>query len=147
VRPGKPNAATSSFLSSIIREPLNGKKASYPVDPSSEFWILSPKQVVKNFIHAASLEATHIGDDRTINLPGLTVTVQHIIDCLKKVAGPEIAQLIAHQPDTFLQSIVLTWPPHFNTQKADKLGFTADKDVTEIIRNYIQEEKINLSNV
>ncbi|WP_162418391.1 D-erythronate dehydrogenase [Cyclobacterium roseum] len=147
VRPGKPNAATSSFLSSIIREPLNGEKASYPVDPSSEFWILSPKQVVNNFIHAAALEATHIGDDRTINLPGLTVTVQHMIDCLEKVAGSEIAQLITHQPDAFLQSIVLTWPPHFNTQKADTLGFTADKDVTEIIRNYIQEENIKLSSL
>lgn len=146
VRPGKPNAATSSFLSSIIREPLDGKKASYPVDPSSKFWILSPKQVVTNFIHAATLDAAQIGDDRTINLPGLTVTVQHMIDCLEKVAGPKTVQLITYEPDAFLQSIVLTWPPHFNTQKADKLGFTADKDVSEIIRNYVQEENIKLSN-
>lgn len=146
VRPGKPNAATSSFLSGIIREPLNGKKASYPVDPSSEFWILSPKQVVKNFLLAADLDAARIGDDRAINLPGLTVTVKHMIDCLEKVAGSEVVQLITHEPDAFLQSIVLTWPPHFNTEKADILGFTADKDVKEIIRNYIQEENINLLN-
>ncbi|MFO7825658.1 MAG: D-erythronate dehydrogenase [Cyclobacterium sp.] len=146
VRPGKPNAATSSFLSGIIREPLNGQQASYPVDPASEFWILSPKQVVKNLIHAAALEAEVIGEDRTINLPGLTVSVQHMIDCLEKVAGPEITQLLNHKPDDFLQSIVLTWPPHFNTQKADQLGFTADRDVEEIIRNYVREENIQLQN-
>ncbi|SEJ17049.1 Nucleoside-diphosphate-sugar epimerase [Cyclobacterium xiamenense] len=142
VRPGKPNAATSSFLSSIIREPLNGQPASYPVDPTSEFWILSPKQVVKNFLHAASLSPELIGDDRTVNLPGLTVSVQHMIDCLERVAGPAVAKRISHQPDAFLQSIVLTWPPHFDTRKADALGFTADQDVEEIIRNYIREENI-----
>ncbi len=31
IRPGKPNAATSSFVSGIIREPLNGQRATYPV--------------------------------------------------------------------------------------------------------------------
>ncbi|MBD3626676.1 D-erythronate dehydrogenase [Cyclobacterium sp.] len=147
VRPGKPNAATSSFLSGIIREPLNGQQASYPVDPASEFWILSPKQVVKNFIHAAALDAEVIGEDRCINLPGLTVSVQHMIDCLEKVAGPEVIQRLTYEPDRFLQSIVLTWPPHFDTQKADQLGFTADRDVEEIIRNYIREENIQLQNL
>ncbi|SHM42475.1 Nucleoside-diphosphate-sugar epimerase [Cyclobacterium lianum] len=144
VRPGKPNAATSSFLSSIIREPLNGQEASYPVNPDAEFWILSPRQVVRNFIHAASLDAKLIGADRCINLPGLTVSVQHMIDCLQKVAGVKTARRIRHEPDAFLQSIVLTWPPHFNTRKADQLGFTADRDVEEIIQNYIREENIQI---
>ncbi|MCL4171172.1 UNVERIFIED_CONTAM: hypothetical protein GTU68_064983, partial [Idotea baltica] len=31
VRPGKPNAAASSFFSGIIREPLNGQEAILPV--------------------------------------------------------------------------------------------------------------------
>jgi nucleoside-diphosphate-sugar epimerase len=144
VRPGKPNAATSSFLSSIIREPLDGKETSYPVDPSSPFWILSPKQVVRNFIHAAKLTDEDLGDDRTINLPGITVSVQEMIDCLEQVTHKGITDLISYQPDAFLQSIVLTWPPHFNTKKADALGFTADKNTTEIITNYIQEENIKV---
>jgi len=144
VRPGKPNAATSSFLSSIIREPLDGKETSYPVDPSSPFWILSPKQVVRNFIHAAKLTDGDLGDDRTINLPGITVSVQEMIDCLEQVTHKGITDLISYQPDAFLQSIVLTWPPHFNTKKADALGFTADKNTTEIITNYIQEENIKV---
>ena len=144
VRPGKPNAATSSFLSSIIREPLNGKATSYPVAPASPFWILSPKQVVKNFIHAANLPAKAIGDDRTINLPGITVSVQEMIDCLELVTHKGITDLISYEPDAFLQSIVLTWPPHFDTKKADALGFTADKNTTEIITNYIQEEHIQV---
>ena len=35
VRPGRPNAAASSFASGIIREPLNGEPAVCPVDPET----------------------------------------------------------------------------------------------------------------
>ena len=142
VRPGKPNAATSSFISSIIREPLNGKPASYPVPPESAFWILSPKCVIQNFIHAANIDEKELGADRIINLPGLTVTVQEMIKSLEKVTSSKVIKLISYEPDAFLQSIVLTWPPHFNTERANKLGFVRDPSVEEIIRSYIEEESI-----
>jgi nucleoside-diphosphate-sugar epimerase len=142
IRPGKPNAATSSFVSSIIREPLQGKKASYPVPPETPCWILSPKGVIKNFIHAANIDEKLLGDDRVINLPGLTVSVRDMIDSLEQIAGAEVAGLISHEPDAFLQSIVLTWPPYFDTVKAKKLGFVSDSSVEEIIRSFITEEGI-----
>lgn len=142
VRPGKPNAATSSFLSSIIREPLHGKSASYPVLAETEFWILSPKRVIQNFIHAANIDEKTLGDDRTINLPGLTVSVQEMINSLEQITSTEVTKLISYEPDAFLQSIVLTWPPHFDTLRADKLGFVSDTSVEEIIRSYMDEEGI-----
>lgn len=142
VRPGGPNAATSSFVSSIIREPLQGKKASYPVPPETPCWILSPKNVIKNFIHAANIDEGLLGDDRVINLPGLTVSVREMIDSLQQISGPDVTNLISHEPDAFLQSIVLTWPPYFDTLRAKKLGFVSDSSVEEIIRSYIAEEGI-----
>lgn len=142
IRPGKPNAATSSFVSSIIREPLQGKKATYPVPPETPCWILSPKGVIKNFIHAANIDEKLLGNDRVINLPGLTVSVREMINSLKQITGPEITNLITYEPDEFLQSIVLTWPPYFNTVRAKKLGFVSDLSVEEIIRSYIAEEDI-----
>ena len=146
VRPGKANAATSSFISSIIREPLNGKKASYPVPSESEFWILSPKRVIQNFIHAANIDEKKLGDDRIINLPGLTVSIREMINSLEQIASPEVTRLISHEPDAFLQSIVLTWPPHFNTTRANSLGFVRDASVEEIIKSYIHEEGIVMKN-
>jgi nucleoside-diphosphate-sugar epimerase len=142
IRPGKPNAATSSFVSSIIREPLHGKKASYPVPPETPCWILSPKRVIQNFIHAANIDEKLLGDDRVINLPGLTVSVREMIDSLEQIAGPEVTKLIAYEPDAFLQSIVLTWPPYFDPLRATELGFVSDLSVEEIIRSYIAEEGI-----
>lgn len=144
VRPGKANAATSSFISSIIREPLNGIEATYPVSPDSKFWVLSPRKVVQNIIHAAELEEQRLGADRIINLPGLTVSVQEMIDSLQKIAGKKVTDLIRYEHDEFLQSIVLTWPPYFNPVRAEQLGFLADASVDEMIKNYIEEEGIEI---
>ncbi len=142
VRPGKPNAATSSFVSGIIREPLHGQKATYPVPPETAVWILSPKRVIQNFVQAANIDEKSLGDDRIINLPGLTVSVQEMINSLEKVTGTEVTKLIFHQPDAFLESIVLTWPPHFDTQRANNLGFVKDESIEEIIRSFIEEEDL-----
>jgi D-erythronate 2-dehydrogenase len=142
VRPGKPNAATSSFVSSIIREPFHGKKASYPVPPETEVWILSPNRVIQNFIHAANLEEDTLGPDRIINLPGLTVSVKQMIESLEKITSAEVTKLISFEPDAFLQSIVLTWPPHFETTRAKRLGFLRDESAAEIIKLFIDEEGI-----
>jgi D-erythronate 2-dehydrogenase len=147
VRPGKPNAATSSFISSIIREPLNGQPASYPVPSESAFWILSPRRVIENFIHAANIDANELGDDRIINLPGLTASIKEMIKSLERIAGPEVTKLISYQPDAFLESIVLTWPPHFEAKRAKKLGFVNDASVEEIITSYIDEEGIAVKKV
>ncbi|WP_114750366.1 D-erythronate dehydrogenase [Pleomorphovibrio marinus] len=147
VRPGKPNAATSSFLSGIVREPLNGQKATYPVQESAKFWLLSPKKVIQNFLHAANIDAGKLGDDRMITLPGITVSVEEMLQSLERIAGPKVAALASYEPDEFLQSIVLTWPPYFDTSVAESLGFVKDNSVDELILNYIQEEKIKLPNI
>lgn len=144
IRPGKPNAATSSFVSAIIREPLAGQRATYPVPLKTEVWIQSPKRVVQNFIHAANLEERLLGDDRMINLPGLTTTIEALISALEKIADPGITRLIVHEPDAFLEGIVLTWPPRFHTERANTLGFVRDNSAEEVIKSYIVEEGITM---
>jgi len=46
IRPGKPNAAASSFASGIVREPLNGEAALCPVDPATRLWLSSPATAI-----------------------------------------------------------------------------------------------------
>ncbi|TMH46948.1 MAG: NAD-dependent epimerase/dehydratase family protein, partial [Betaproteobacteria bacterium] len=45
VRPGKPNAAASSFASAVVREPLNGIPYECPLPPETGVWLLSPRRV------------------------------------------------------------------------------------------------------
>lgn len=142
VRPGKPNAATSSFASSIIREPLQGKPAVCPVAPETELWIQSPRKVIGNIIHAAELPAAALGKSRIISLPGLTVSVSEMVEDLEAVGGKQAVDRINWQPDPFIQSIVLTWPSRFDTPRARRLGFQWDGSFREVIEIFMEEELV-----
>lgn len=140
VRPGKPNAAASSFFSNIIREPLAGKSANLPVSRDVRHWHISPRRVVEFFHHACDLDLTKVGPRRALNMPGLSVTVQEQLDALVRAAGSEIMKLITEEPDPVITSIVSTWPETFDAKRALDLGFVADESFDDIIRVHIEDE-------
>lgn len=136
VRPGKPNAAASSFASGIIREPLSGETAVCPVDASLPLWLSSPDTVVANLVHSLRISTYQLGNCRTVNLPGITLTVQDMIDSLAEVAGPDVVKRIQYQLDESIAQIVASWPSRFDVNRAIALGFTGDRAFTDIIRAY-----------
>ncbi|KAF9890361.1 hypothetical protein FE257_006028 [Aspergillus nanangensis] len=138
VRAGKPTQAASSFASGIIREPLNGQKSEVPVSRSTELWICSPYTVVKNLMHAREVPKEAFGEFRTVNFPGLKVTVQEMLDVLESVGGSERRALVEDKYDADIDAIVQTWPPNFNTTRAKKLGFSEDMSLEANIRGYAE---------
>ncbi|EDX87329.1 NAD dependent epimerase/dehydratase family [Synechococcus sp. PCC 7335] len=142
VRPGKPNAAASSFASGIIREPLQGETAVCPVDPTLSLWLSSPTAVVNNLIHALSLESAQFTYSRTLNLPGITVTVASMIDALEAIAGQTVSSRISYQPDQAISEIVASWPSRFDTKQAVALGFEGDRNFQDIIHSFIAETDV-----
>ena len=144
VRAGKPNLAASSFASGIIREPLKGEIATCPVDAQTSMWLLSPGKAVEAFIRAHDLPASAWGVNRVLNLPGITVPVAQMVEALRNIAGDKAASRVQWKPDARIQSIVNTWPACFTTERALKLGFSADQDIESVIRAYIREEGIKV---
>jgi nucleoside-diphosphate-sugar epimerase len=140
VRPGKPNKAASSFASGIIREPLNGEQAICPVSPSLRLWLLSPRRAIVALIAGHELSARSLGNSRTINLPGLSVSVGEMVAALEKVAGPEVAARITFAPDPAIESIVQSWPGAWDVGRARALGLEGDADFESIIRSHIEDE-------
>ncbi|ETN37786.1 uncharacterized protein HMPREF1541_07409 [Cyphellophora europaea CBS 101466] len=56
VRAGAPTAAASSFLSGIIREPMNGQVCKVPLsDRQWRTWVCSPRTLVDNIVIALGL--------------------------------------------------------------------------------------------
>ena len=145
VRPGKPNAAASSFASGILREPLNGVISDCPVEAETGVWLLSPRRVVEAFVHAHELPATAWGTRRVLNLPGITASVAEMIEALGRVAGSAVAKRVVWKPDARTQAIVRTWPARFETPRALAMGFRADRDVETVIRDYIADEGIKVA--
>jgi len=140
VRPGKPNAAASSFASGIVREPLNGEAAVAPVAPGTRMWLMSPRRAIENLVHGHDLDAEAVGLPRTISLPGLSVTVQGMVDALRQVAGDAVADRVRWEPDDAIRRIVESWPGAFAATRARALGFTADDNYADVIRAYMEDD-------
>jgi nucleoside-diphosphate-sugar epimerase len=139
VRPGKPNKAASSFASGIIREPLNGQPSVVPVAPEARLWLLSPRAAIDALIGGHELHAESLADSRTVNLPGLSVSVAEMVAALEKVAGPEPVSRISFVPDPAVERIVNSWPAAWDVTRAKALGLSADADFESIVRQYIEE--------
>ncbi|MCW7546531.1 SDR family oxidoreductase [Photorhabdus sp. APURE] len=137
IRPGKPNKAASSFASAIIREPLHGESSICPVSRDLTLWLSSPETVIRNFIHTVQIPAEKLGLSRTVNLPGISITVQDMIDALAKVAGQKTVELIRFEPDENINRIVASWPGHFDISRGLSLGFHADNTFSDAIRTFI----------
>lgn len=139
VRPGKPNAAASSFASGIIREPLAGEEALCPVGSDTQLWVMSPAQAVRNLIHAHETPAAAWGWQRAVSLPGLTTSVREMLEALRDVGGEAAVQRVRFAPDERIAKIVYGWPARFDAARALTLGFTADSDIESIVRAYAQD--------
>lgn len=134
VRPGKPNAAASSFASGVIREPFAGVEAICPVPPETRLWLSSPDTVVANLAHAFALPPMRGG--AAINLPGISVTVAEMLDSLERIGGRERRALVRLQRDPRIEAIVCSWPGDFDVSRALSLGFARDVDFDSVVRRF-----------
>jgi nucleoside-diphosphate-sugar epimerase len=139
VRPGKPNKAASSFASGVIREPLSGVDAICPVAPDTQMWVTSPRQVIDNLLVGHDVSATKFGQTRSVNVPGLRVSVAAMVDALRRVAGDAVAARVQWQLDPAIDRIVQTWPANFAPRLGPALGMAADTDFEGIVRAYIAD--------
>jgi nucleoside-diphosphate-sugar epimerase len=140
VRPGKPNAAASSFASAIMREPLQGVEVNCPVSPKTGVWLLSPRKAVACFLHASDLAPEAWGASRSVALPGMTVTVEEMMAALSKVAGKGVAARVHFEPDAFIEKIVYGWATRFTTERAEVMGFRADERFEDVIEAFIEDD-------
>lgn len=140
IRPGKPNKAASSFVSSIIREPLNGEEAICPVSEDLRLWISSPNTVINNFIHALTLPSLPQRSWHIINLPGFTVSVKQMLSDLASIKGENILEKVRFEFDQNINNIVASWPAEIDNNTSLKLGFSVDVDFKEVIQQFIKHD-------
>jgi nucleoside-diphosphate-sugar epimerase len=140
IRPGKANAAASSFMSSIFRDTLQGQTANCPVPHDFEVWHTAPRTVVANLIHAATLDGAAFGFNRCLNLTGRTDTIGDMIAAMTRVAGPAAEARITWQPDPVIERIVRGWRARVLPQKAQRLGFATDACFDDTVRWFLEDD-------
>ena len=77
---------------------------------------------------------------RSLNLPGVSCTVEEQIEALRSVAGQKVVNLIIFKKNENIQKMVASWPKNFSPKRALELGFIAEKNFEEIINIHITDE-------
>ena len=143
IRPGKPNAAASGFLSGMVREPLAGIPSVVPVSPALRVALASPRATVDGILTVAEARrgsgSGELEGRLPVNLPALTVTVEQMLETLRNVAGDAVADLVSFAPDPSVEAIVGSWPAEFDNARARALGLEPDADFEAVVRQYVAD--------
>ncbi|MEO6235626.1 MAG: D-erythronate dehydrogenase [Vicinamibacterales bacterium] len=139
VRPGAPNSALSSFVSGIIREPLAGIDAICPVPLNTRLWISSPRAVAHNLLHAVHVPAAALDGRVAVNFPGLTTTPLQMLASLERAGGAAARARVRTEIDPRVAQVVSTWPAALDDSRARRLGFSGDRNIDEVVDQYVEE--------
>mmetsp|Transcript_21534 Transcript_21534/g.50165 ORF Transcript_21534/g.50165 Transcript_21534/m.50165 type:complete len:632 (+) Transcript_21534:46-1941(+) len=146
VRPGKPNAATTSCFSGVVREPLKGMDVALPVDRHLPHAVSSTRALVANLraLHDAGLGRPSEGlVDRAVSLPSISITLQALVDALLRVVPaeqhPKLGR-ITDAIDPFLSSVVSNMAiKEMGQDRALNFGLARVPDVDTIVREYLED--------
>jgi nucleoside-diphosphate-sugar epimerase len=95
---------------------------------------------VAAFLLAHDLPGAEWGHSRSLNVPGLSVTVADMVAALQRVAGEGPLQYLHWQPEADIQRIISSWPGAFTSARARRLGFRADASMDDIIQAFIEDD-------
>jgi nucleoside-diphosphate-sugar epimerase len=140
VRPGKPNAAASSFMSGIIREPLAGLRAPCPVPPDTPVALSSPRRTLQGILRAAEVGDAAWGSRTAMNLPALTTTPRSMAAAMDRVAGYPASELIDWSDDPLIGAMVRGWPARVETPRAAALSLRPEESFDAIVRQYLDRD-------
>ena len=139
IRPGTPNAAASSFVSGIIREPLAGIDSC--LSGAARHTAVDQLTRRGDAQSAARRPPRRIGvgGPPHVNLPGLSSRRRRCWRASNAWAARRCGSRVRCEIDQRIARIVCTWPGAFDVSRALRLGFSADRDIDSIIRQFMAE--------
>jgi nucleoside-diphosphate-sugar epimerase len=141
IRPGKPNAAASSWASGMFREPLNGQPCLLPVRWDQRHPMTGYRTVVESFIALHEVPESSLGSDRAFVLPAHTVTPELAKTVIQEVAAERGLTLgpLVEAFDARIQGIVDNWPQAVDGARAIALGLPQPPALKEIVEQYVKD--------
>jgi nucleoside-diphosphate-sugar epimerase len=141
IRPGKPNAAASSWASGMFREPLHGEPCRLPIRRDQCHPMTGFRTVTDSFIALHEVPADQLRDDRAIGLPAHRVTPQLAESVIQEVAQERGINLgpIVDAFDARIQGIVDNWPIAVDGARAIALGLPQPPPLKEIVEQYLAD--------
>ncbi|KAI4741779.1 putative nucleoside-diphosphate-sugar epimerase [Aureobasidium sp. EXF-12298] len=140
VRPGAPSNAAPSFLSGMIREPMHGEECVIPLtDRSYRTYVCSPSSTIENLVRVLGLKSDMLPPhQRAIVFPGVSATIQEMMDALAKYGGEDKLKLLREETNPVFERILRSWPEDFDPATPDRLGLIRDQKVEDLVKEYIE---------
>ena len=141
VRPGKPNAAASSWASGMFREPLNGEACNLPIRRDQPHPMTGYRTVIESFIALSEVEESKLGKDRAYVLPAHRVTPQIAEKVITEVAAERGITLgpIVDAFDARIQGIVDNWPQQVDGSRAEAIGLPRPPELKVIVEQFVED--------
>lgn len=141
IRPGKPNAAASSWASGMFREPLNGHACELPVRRDQGHPITGYRTVIDSLIALHEIPAARLGSDRSVGLPAHRVTPLMAEEVVQQVAAARglTPGVIVDAFDSRIQGIVDHWATSVDGSRAIALGLPEPPYLKEIVEQYLED--------
>lgn len=141
VRPGKPNAAASSWASGMFREPLNGEACHLPIRRDQPHPMTGYRTVIESFIALSEVSEDKLGKDRAYVLPAHRVTPQIAEKVIAEVAAERGITLgpIVDAFDARIQGIVDNWPQQVDGSRAVAIGIPRPPELKVIVEQYVED--------
>ena len=140
IRPGSPNAAASSWCSSIFREPLAGKPCALPVPLDTRTAVIGARTTVAGLLRLHELGAPALGSDRALLFPALSATADEMVGAVKRNGAGRTLGAVHVALDPQIAALVHGWPTRLHAQRALGLGIPADADLDTIVNEYLEDE-------
>lgn len=141
VRPGKPNAAASSWASGMFREPLSGEPCHLPVRREQCHPMTGYRTVIESLIALHEVPAERLRDDRAIGLPAHRVTpllAEAVLGEIARERGRKIGPIV-DAFDARIQGIVNNWPVAVDGARAVTLGLPSPPPLKVIVEQYLED--------
>lgn len=141
VRPGRPNAAASSWASGMFREPLNGEPCHLPIRRDQPHPMTGYRTAVESLVELCEVPEEKLGKDRAYVLPAHRVTPQIAEKVIAEVAAARGIKLgpITDAFDARIQGIVDNWPQRVDGARALALGLPAPPPLRQIVEQYVED--------
>lgn len=141
IRPGKPNAAASSWASGMFREPLNGEPCLLPIRRDQPHPMTGYRTVIESFIALAEVDEAKLGKDRAYVLPAHRVTPQIAEQVITQVAAEKGITLgpIVDAFNERIQGIVDNWPQQVDGCRAIEIGVPPPPPLKTIVEQYVTD--------
>jgi nucleoside-diphosphate-sugar epimerase len=141
IRPGKPNAAASSWASGMFREPLAGERCLLPVRRDQCHPMTGYRTVTESLIALHETPSARLGDDRAVGLPAHCVTPLMAESVVREVAIERGLNLgpITDAFNERIQRIVDNWPVAVDGARAIALGMPSPPPLKTIVEQYLED--------